>query len=211
MKKLQRGVLITFEGIDGSGKTTLINHLATYFASTFDIITTREPGGSILGNTVRALVSGPEIHLDHKAEFLLFAAARAQHIKHVIAPALTQHKIILCDRMADSSLAYQGYGRGLDINFIKCVNEWVMDGIRPDLTFYIALNHQEALIRIHQRGAPTAFDQEQSMFFERVIAGYEAIFKHASHVRNIDGAQLPSRITSQAINDIANYLAQECL
>ncbi|MFA6065713.1 MAG: dTMP kinase [Candidatus Babeliaceae bacterium] len=205
MKKLQRGILITFEGLDGSGKTTVIQQVQAHFGQS---LVTQEPGGSSLGQAVRAIVHNPESNLDYTAEYLLFAAARAQHIKEVIRPALAAKKIILCDRMGDSSLAYQGYGRGVDLEHIKKINEWVMAGIQPDLTFYIDIDHADARARIHARGELTSFEQEKYDFFERVLQGYTTIFQHAAHVKKIDGSQSPEAVAANVIRELALYLEE---
>src|SRR3972149_5899470 len=124
-------MLITLEGIDGSGKSTLAKKMAD---TLHNVVLTKEPGGSALGKKLREILQMQPVPITPIAEFLLFAADRAQHFDEVVIPALEQNKIVISDRMADSSLVYQGYGRGINMENIKLVNKWVMQDITPDIT-----------------------------------------------------------------------------
>lgn len=139
MKKQNNGLLIAVEGIDGSGKSTLAHHLFTWLSKqcTTTVIKTREPGGSPLGAHLRTIIQESNISLSHKAEFLLFAADRAQHFQEIIIPHLNQGHVVISDRLADSSVVYQGYGRGLDIAMIKSINSWAMNNRTADLTLFV--------------------------------------------------------------------------
>lgn len=130
MPQLKSGILIAIEGIDGSGKSTLAKNLfSSLEQQRFDTILTKEPGDSELGKEIRELVCTQNIPISSRAQYLLFAADRAQHFDELIIPALQQNKLIICDRLSDSSLAYQGYGNGLSTDMIKSINEWSMHSL----------------------------------------------------------------------------------
>ena len=202
------GLLITLEGIDGSGKSTLAHALHDALkARNISVILTREPGGSDLGKHLRAMLQDRHIPLCPKAEFLLFAADRAQHIHDVIIPQLQEHKIIISDRMADSSLVYQGYGRGLDLNFIDMVNAWTMDGIKPNLTFYLKISPEQARKRLEKRSKQlTAFEQEIDSFRNRLVKGFEAIFEKRNTVVTLDAMLSIDELTEKAVAAIIPLL-----
>lgn len=193
--KQRNGHLIAFEGIDGCGKSTLIARLyETLQAQGISVLLTKEPGGTEFGKEVRAMVQHPGRKLVPISEFLLFAADRAHHVEHVIKPALAAGTIVLCDRMADSSVVYQGYGRGLSLEMINKVNEWALAGIRPDVTVYMELDYATAHARILERSRQkyqelSAFDEASAAFFARVIAGYEALYVGRSDVLRVDATQ----------------------
>lgn len=199
-----KGLLITIEGIDGSGKTTLIQSIAKkLLAQNIPFITTKEPGGTDLGKQIRSMVQNQSIPLCPKAEFLLFSADRAQHFEQKIIPALTQGVIVLSDRMGDSSVVYQGYARGLDIEMINSVNTWTMNGITPDITFYLRIEAQESINRILKRNiALTAFEKESSDFTQKLIAGFDDLFKNKAHVILLNGTDTLASLTEQAYKHI---------
>lgn len=194
------GFLVAFEGIDGSGKSSLIQTIADVLTQKhIPVVLTKEPGGSLLGKTLRTLLQEQPVPIDHKAEFLLFAADRAQHVQEIIKPARVQGKIILSDRLADSSVIYQGYGRGLDIHMINTVNSWALDGIRPDLTIYVYIDAQTATDRIIERGKElTAFEKEAEAFFNKLIMGYTELYKDRTDVVVIDGRQSREEMVQEA-------------
>jgi dTMP kinase len=165
---MPRAPLITFEGIEGAGKTTLAQHLADWLqAQGIPVELTREPGGSTLGKHLRPfLLHEP---LDAWAELFLFLADRRQHTLQVILPALEQGVWVLCDRYADSTLVYQGYGRGLDIPLIRRLNAIATDNLAPDLTVLLDLPVEDALARAD---APNRFEAETLAFHNRIRAGY---------------------------------------
>lgn len=172
----RRGVLITLEGPDGSGKSTLLPTLAAALrARGFDVVTTREPGSTPLGERIRALLLDPEPRIDHggRADALLFAASRAQHVDEVIRPALEQGAIVLCDRYADSSLAYQGAGSGVPLDQLREVQRFATGGLVPDLTILLDLPVETGLGR--KAGAETRFEVHQDRaYHERVRAAFLA-------------------------------------
>jgi dTMP kinase len=146
-------LFITFEGIEGCGKTTQIHHLTAYLQrSQRPHLVTREPGGTPAGEQIRQiLLSSPNTPLEPMVELLLFVAARAQHLQEVIRPALQAGKTVICDRFTDATLAYQGFGRGLDLEWIEEIQNRVMGSIKPDLTFLLDLPVEEGLRRARSR------------------------------------------------------------
>jgi len=175
-----KGMFITFEGIEGSGKSTQIVQLANYLtAQGMTVELTREPGGTPIGDQVRKiLLDASNTALDPKAELLLYAAARAQHLAERIGPALAASRIVLCDRFSDATVAYQGYGRGLDLEMIHVLDKVVTGGMRPDLTFLLDVDAATGVARARGRNqrrglqAEARFENEEIAFHERVRRGY---------------------------------------
>lgn len=178
------GKFITFEGLDGSGKTTAIKKVIQLLNDHIDkgnIVYTREPGGSQISENIREVILGKGSDgMDKKTEALLYAASRRQHLVEKILPALKAGKIVLCDRFVDSSIAYQGAGRGIDIQAIKDINEFATEGLKPDLTFYFDLTPEEGLNRIkdNRQNETNRLDQEQLSFYYKVRSGYQQIIKN---------------------------------
>lgn len=173
------GLFVTFEGPEGSGKTTQMNVLAGYLQGQGrDVLTTREPGGTRIGNLVRSVLLDPaHTEMLPRTEFLLFSAARAQHVDQVIQPHLARDGIVLCDRFADSSLAYQGYGYQLDLEIRQVITHFATGGLVPDLTLYFDLPVEVGLQRKSGGGgdAWNRMEQKEIAFHERVRAGYLAM------------------------------------
>lgn len=207
MKTLKRGLLISIEGIDGSGKSTLIELLSRkLIQEQLPLIVTKEPGGTQLGKQLRTILQERTFPIVSKAEYLLFAADRAQHFQELIIPNLRENKIVISDRMADSSLVYQGFGRGLDIGMMQTINQWAMEGLKPDLTFYVQITANTALERLKQRKNLSVFDKEKETFFIKLVDGFETIFKDKPHVIYLDGQLQPAEITLQAYDAIIQWL-----
>jgi dTMP kinase len=173
------GLFVTFEGPEGCGKTTQLRVLATYLRDHgCDVLTTREPGGTPISERVRAIVLDPaHTKMEPTTEFLLFSAARAQHVAEVIRPHLEAGGVVLCDRFADSSLAYQGYGYGLDLDARRVITHFATGGLVPDLTFLLDLPVEVGLRRkAGGRGdAWNRMERKQVDYHERVRAGYLAM------------------------------------
>lgn len=202
-KKINSGFLIAIEGIDGSGKSSVALTLKdALLHKGFNVTLTKEPGGTPLGVQIRSLLQHRSVEICSEAEFLLFAADRAQHIQQLIVPQLASGAIVISDRMADSSLAYQGFGRGLDKSFISQVNSWAMKGRMPDLVIYIRIDYQAAFERLKRRHKLTAFEQEQAEFFKRVIDGFETIFKDRNNMIILDGTVPLYEVKEQAIMQV---------
>lgn len=175
-------MFITFEGIEGTGKTT---HVARLAALMPEAVVTKEPGGTPLSERVRAILLDPrETNMDAVTELLLYAAARRQHVVEVIQPALERGHVVLCDRFTDSTLAYQGYGRLLNLDHLRMLNEWATGGVRPDLTVLFDVDEETGLRRARARNDASAthrdegrFEAEDLRFFRRVREGYLALAK----------------------------------
>jgi dTMP kinase len=187
MNNLSSGLLIVFEGIDGSGKSTLCNLVAEALRSSYPVDLTRQPGGTPFGAQVRSLIASGEFGIDPLTEFLLFASDRAYHCAQVIRPALAAKKIVVSDRYADSSVAYQVYGRGVDKDFVQNTNKQIIAGCTPDLTVYSRIDLSVAHQRAKERGKLDRFETDLA-FSQRVLAGYEELYKNRSDVIIVDAS-----------------------
>lgn len=188
MKK--KGFFITFEGSEGSGKSIQAEILASHLREEgFEIVVTREPGGTRVGELIRTITHNPEnVDLNPITEAYLMAAARAQHIYDVILPALKSKKIVICDRFLDSSTAYQGYGRKLGAKVIEDLNKLAVNGVEPDLTILLNVSVELGLRR-RQNGMKKIdrLDLQQKDFYKRVTDGYLIIAgKHKNRIFTID-------------------------
>lgn len=211
MNKLTGGMLIALEGIDGSGKSLLAKNLYQEFLEkNLPVVLTKEPGGSLLGKQLRTILQEQTVPVCPKSEFLLFAADRAQHFETIIIPALNKGNIVISDRLSDSSLAYQGYGRGLDLNILQTVNNWTMNNITPDIVLYVRVDIETAFQRLKNRNlALTAFEKERKSFFETLQKGYEEIFAGRTNVITLDGTMLPEQIKQIAVDKIITWMQQQ--
>lgn len=168
-------MFITLEGPDGSGKTTQARRLAEWLREEGgDVVLTREPGGTGIGEQIRTVLHDPcNTAMDARTEILLYSASRAQHVAQVIRPALAAGKIVVSDRYADSTLAYQGYGRGLDLETLRAITAFATGGLMPDLTLYLDLVPEVGLQRRRSgKGEWNRLDAETLEFHRRVRAGY---------------------------------------
>jgi dTMP kinase len=166
---------ITFEGIEGSGKSTQARRLAESLGS--QAVLTSEPGATAFGREIRALLLDPRMKgaILPDAELLLFLADRLQHVGEIIRPNLARGLFVICDRFADSTIAYQGYGRGLPVDRIRALSRALLGDLRPDLTFLLDLGVDAGLARVGKRGAHDRFELEQRAFHERVRDGFRAL------------------------------------
>jgi len=169
-----RGLFITLEGPEGAGKTTNRAYLAEQLqAQGFAVALTREPGGTVLAEQIRAILLAPHDEaMAVDTELLLMFAARAQHLSQVILPALAEGKIVICDRFTDATYAYQGGGRGLDCSRIALLEQFVQGDLRPDITLLFDLPVADGMARAVARGKLDRFEQEQQDFFEKVRQAY---------------------------------------
>ncbi|MFA6801280.1 MAG: dTMP kinase [Acholeplasmataceae bacterium] len=199
-------MFITFEGGEGSGKTSLIEYIKKALSS-YDVVSTREPGGSKVAEAIRDVVLNPKYEgVTPYTEALLYAASRAQHLAEVIIPALNQNKIVLCDRYLDSSLAYQAYARDLGFDFVLNINDYATKHM-PDMTFYIDLDPKIGLSRINHRDKFDRLDQESIAFHEQVRKGYlEVLKRYPKRVIKIDGNRSLDEISSEIISIIKGKL-----
>ena len=187
-----KGKFITVEGIEGVGKTTNMEYLQRLItAAGKELVITREPGGTPLGEAIRDLLLDPEYTgMDPDCELQLMFAARAEHLARVIRPAIEAGQWVLCDRFTDATYAYQGGGRGLDTDKIKALEQLVQGDFRPDLTLLLDVPVEIGLERAGNRSTPDRFEQEQVEFFERVRQAYlEMARTHDGRYRVIDASQ----------------------
>jgi len=168
-----KGLFITFEGPDGAGKTTHIRFVRQMLEEAGRrVVTTREPGGTEVSEAIRAIVLNPSYSaMDEKTELLLYLAARAQHVSEVILPALRTGMDVLCDRFSDSTFAYQGFGRGIDMSRVEEINAWVCLGLEPDFTFFHLLTPEESGKRLIKKPADR-LEAESVSFKEKVYQGF---------------------------------------
>ncbi|HKA17118.1 MAG TPA: dTMP kinase [Blastocatellia bacterium] len=188
------GLFITLEGIDGCGKSTQREMLAEQLKRRgFEIVVTREPGGSVIGEGIRQLlVSDASVHLASTTELLLYVAARAQHVAELIRPSVDAGRIVISDRYTDSTVAFQGYGRGLDLDVIERLNRFATGGLKPDLTIVFDLDPNTARSRSGSRpvgGLLGAFDEQHADFHARMRAGYLRMAQNEpSRIRVVDAS-----------------------
>ena len=174
-------MFIAFEGPEGSGKTTQLQRLAESLrARGREVVTTKEPGGTPLADRIRAILLHPESSMDSLTELLLYAASRRQNVVEVIRPALNRGAIVLCDRFTDATLAYQGFGRRLDLDRLRTINAWVTDSLNPDVTLLFDIDERVGLQRARSRNASVQNEEgrleaENVAFHRRVREGYLAL------------------------------------
>ncbi len=211
-------MFISFEGIEGSGKSTAQRLLAEHLQGLgYDPLLTREPGGCALGRSLRPILLDARTRdLSSRAELYLFLADRAQHVAEVIRPALEAGQTVLCDRYADSTLAYQGYGRGLDPEHLRRINDMATGGLMPDLTLLLDLpvhcGLERAGLRNREEGTVLSegrFDAESLEFHERVRQGYRSLAaEEPERFAIIDAAQPPEDVVLQCISAVEASLRQ---
>jgi dTMP kinase len=198
------GLLVTFEGPEGSGKSTLITSLAAHLrARGVEPVLAREPGGTAIGERIRAILLDPaSAGMRAETELLLMVASRAQLVHEVIGPALAAGRLVLCDRFADASVAYQGFGRGLGRELVDRLNAVALDGLSPDLTLLCLLPPELGLARIGGR-APDRLDAERLEFHQRVHDGYRALAAEAARrFRVLDASAGPDQLLASALEQL---------
>jgi len=200
-------MFITFEGGEGTGKTTLIQNVAKILREKHSVTTTREPGGSMIAEAIRDIILNPKYQgVTPYTEALLLAAARAQHLDEVILPALRRKDIVLCDRYLDSSLAYQAYARDLGYDFVLKINQYAAQNM-PNLTFYIDLDPEIGLSRISNREKYDRLDQETFHFHLKVRQGYQEIASmYPLRIITVDGTLSIDQITQLIVSQIEEHL-----
>ena len=188
---MSHGLFITLEGGEGAGKTTSLAFVrAVLEQAGKNVIRTREPGGTPLGEKIRELLLHGQDERQVDTELLLMFAARNEQLARVVRPALATGAVVICDRFTDATYAYQGAGRGAPDARIRLLEEWVQQGLRPDLTLLLDIPVEQGLARAGQRGAPDRFEREQVDFFERVRYAYlAAAAREPQRIKIIDAAQ----------------------
>lgn len=221
----RRGIFITLEGIEGSGKTTQLARLAKFLREKeYRVVETREPGGTPLAEQIRGVMLNvpsavPNEHearrpaepITPECEAALVFAARAQHVTHVIQPALQKGTIVLCDRFVDSTLAYQGYARGMDVRTLRKFNQFATSGLTPDLTLLFDLPVKTGLARRRQHDSEqNRLDRETRQFHNRVRKGFLELAAHEPRrIKRIDAAANPDRIALDVATVVCKLLQQQ--
>ena len=206
---MARGRLITIEGIDGAGKTTLASALLDALqARGLDVLLLREPGGVAAAERIRDLVIDPDLHIAARTEALLYAAARAQLVEEAIEPLLRDGRWVLLDRFIDSSLAYQGGGRELGIDPVRAINEFAIRTAWPDRTLLLMIDSGLGRRRSRSRaGAPDRLEREQNEFFDRTAAAYlELAAEDPERIRKVDASRPPDEVLAAALDELADLL-----
>ncbi|WP_290033588.1 dTMP kinase [Ligilactobacillus cholophilus] len=207
------GKFITFEGLDGSGKTTVINNVIEYLKekNKFDnFVITREPGGNRISEAIREIILNQEFtEMDKRTEALLYAAARRQHLIETVFPALESGKYVMSDRYVDSSLVYQGAGREIGMDKIDEINQFATNGLEPDLTIYFDIEPQIGLERIqkNRQNEVNRLDQEKLDFYKRVHQGYLKLAKeNPQRIKTIDATQSIDKVTEDVLNVLLPFI-----
>lgn len=212
-----KGIFIVFEGINGCGKTTLLNRLGQYLVGKGkNITTTHEPGATVLGGDLRKILlekNRSTYELSPTSELLLFAADRHQHIASIIAPVLTENGIVLCDRYHYSTTCFQGFGRGLDLNVIDALNKIATRSLEPDLVLLLNISVEEGLRRTAHRNksAPVnstdSFESEKHLFHERVRKGYLSVTESSATPFFVLDAHQPADAVWELVRPLADVIA----
>ena len=203
---MQKGLFITFEGADGCGKTTQLNLLKEYLEKKQkNVVSTREPGAKGLGEHIRKILLNYDGEVSNRCESFLFLADRAQNIDVIVNPAIDQGKIVLCDRHTDSTVAYQGYGRGLDIDEINMLNNLATGGKKPDLTFVFDIDVETSMKRVGSE--KDRMEKAGIEFHNRVRNGYLELAKQdPNRIKVIDATKSIEEIHQDVINIINSYI-----
>ncbi len=203
---MTKGILITLEGPEGAGKTTILQQILPILTQVgVAILTTREPGGIRIAESIREIILAPEnTAIDGRTELLLFAAARRQHLNEKVRPALAEGKIVIIDRFIDSSVAYQGYARGIDVADVEMINNFATDGLLPDLTLYFDVDTEIGLSRVMSGNREVnRLDLEAEEMHQKVRAGYQAIAKaNPERIVTIDASQTIDQVVSTTLSTL---------
>jgi len=209
---MKRPLFITFEGPEGAGKTTQIRLLKEYLQKKgIIVLETREPGGTPLAEKLRDIVKYHTLEepISDKTEVLLFTASRAQHINYFIKPAIKAGKTVLCDRFIDSTIAYQGYARGGDIDFLNILNNYAISNCEPDITFLLDISQEDGFDRIYERNdinqSKDRIEMSGNVFHKKVRLGFLELEKKYSRIKKINGEDTINNIHNQIINIYENY------
>lgn len=207
---MKKGYFITFEGPDGSGKSTVAKAVVDELISKgLEVVHTREPGGIKIAEQIRDVILDPKnTEMDPKTEALLYAASRAQHLAEKVIPAVNEGKIVICERFVDSSLAYQGKARGLGIDNVLKINEFAIDNFYPDLTIYLDVDEKIGLDRVNSRNIEKdRLDAESINFHHLVVKGYkEVLKKFKDRIVIVDASKPLDEVINDSINNILNFI-----
>ncbi len=206
---MQHGMFITLEGVEGAGKSTLMSYIAEIFSEAGkEVVQTREPGGTKTGEQIRSiLLDSKNVGVTDDTELLLMFAARSQHIDEIINPALSLDKVVLCDRFTDASYAYQGGGRGIESSRIQILEDWVQQGLKPNLTLLFDLDVETGLRRASNRSEADRFEQEEISFFEQIRSCYlQRAENEPERFRIIDSSQSVDNVKQQIQDILKEFL-----
>lgn len=208
---LKRGVFITVEGPEGAGKTTVLARVGEQLEKEgYSIVLTREPGGIPIAEQIRQVILNPDhTEMDSRTEALLYAAARRQHLMEKVVPALNEGCIVLCDRFVDSSLAYQGYARGLGIEEVREINRFAIQDTMPELTLFFMIDPEIGLKRIenHKSREINRLDLEKLNFHQKVYEGYQLLIKNEpDRIKVIDANQSFEEVYQETLQQIRTYI-----
>ena len=208
-KNIRNGFLISVEGVDGSGKSSFCSLLEKRLSLDFSIILTKEPGGTTLGKSLRNLLLHSNEECDSKAQFLLFAADRAQHFSEIVIPALKNNMIVISDRMADSSLVYQGYVKKLPLDLLNSINTWAMQQRKPDITFFLDVDEKTVFERMTLRNIPDDIFEKNKSEITLRIKGFRDLFATRKDVYTLDATHSCEKLIEEAMKHL--YSIFECL
>ncbi|SDY99142.1 dTMP kinase [Proteiniborus ethanoligenes] len=207
-----KGIFITLEGPDGSGKSTITRLLSEYLKEKGqDVVTTREPGGTKISEDIRTIIlDSKNTSMSNVTEALLYAASRAQHVSQKIAPAIEEGKIIICDRFVLSSLVYQGIGRGLGVDKIKAINDFAIQGVEPDLILFFDISPEIALKRKTRRNQGDRLEREKLDFHQKVYEGYLSLIEiYEGKIKVIDATKTKENTFEQVRAIVDNLLEKK--
>lgn len=204
MAKNKQGIFITLEGPEGAGKTTQLKLLSKYLQDEgIEHVITRDPGGTALGKPIRRILLNAESVVSPVAELLLYEADRAQNVSEIILPGLAEGKLVFCDRYIDSTLAYQGYGRGIDLGLIEKINEVATQGLRPQRTILFDIESSAGLARLHPSGHDR-LEREAIEFHQKVRGGYLELAKKEPERFRILDAAMPMHMVQEELRKFVN-------
>lgn len=206
---MKKGYFITFEGPDGSGKTTVCNAVYQRLKDMgYDVVHTREPGGIEIAEKIRDIILDPlNVMMDAKTEALLYAASRRQHLVEKVIPSIEAGKIVICERFVDSSLAYQGYGRELGFDEVLSINKFAIGDYFPDMTVYLDVDEKTGLERIKDRAFKDRLDQESIDFHHRVNEGYRKVIDvFRDRVSIVDASKPLDDVIEDALNRVKELI-----
>ncbi len=206
---MKKGSFIVFEGPDGSGKTTVCDIVCQKLKDKgFDIVHTREPGGIDIAEQIRAVILDPKnTAMDSRTEALLYAASRRQHLIEKVLPAINDGKIVICERFVYSSLAYQGKARGIGYEGVKAINDFAIEGCKPDITIYLDVDEKTGQSRINDRGNKDRLDAESINFHHLVNEGYKEIISlFKDNVKIVDATKDIDAVVDNSLAIILDYI-----
>ena len=207
---MKKGFFITFEGPDGSGKTTVAKLVVDKLIHNgYEVVHTREPGGIEIAEQIRnVILDSKNTKMDSKTEALLYAASRRQHLVEKVIPAINENKIVICERFVDSSLAYQGFARNLGFEDILKINDFAIGDLYPDLTIYLDVDEEIGLKRVNSRNeTKDRLDSESKSFHHKVVEGYKEVIKRfKDRIRVVDASKSVEDVVNESFNIIIKYI-----